>query len=155
MSVEWIIALLTAGLLLIFCEVFVPGGILGAIGAVLLVVAVGTGFWHDVNLGFGLLIATLVLGLTGFWLWVKYFPQSRMGKKLFLANDAHDWHSYDTSKQELVNKEGVSHTALRPSGTAIIEEQRVDVVTRGEMLEPNTPIRVVEVKGNRVVVASA
>jgi len=152
MSVEWIIALLVAGMLLIFCEVFVPGGVLGVIGAVLIVFAVGAGFARDVNLGFGLLLSSLVLGLTGFWLWVKYFPQSRMGKKLILANDAHDWHSYDSTNQELLGKEGISRSPLRPAGAAVIEGQRVDVVTRGEMLEQNTKIRVVEVKGNRIVV---
>jgi membrane-bound serine protease (ClpP class) len=42
---------------------------------------------------------------------------------------------------------------LRPGGTARIGERRVDVVTRGEFLEPGTPLVVVEIEGNRVVVA--
>jgi hypothetical protein len=34
-----------------------------------------------------------------------------------------------------------------------MDELRVDVVTRGEFLDPQTPIIVIEVEGNRVVVA--
>ncbi len=49
--------------------------------------------------------------------------------------------------------EGVAYTSLRPSGTALINETRVDVVTDGEFLEKGTPLHVVNVEGNRVVVA--
>jgi membrane-bound ClpP family serine protease len=42
---------------------------------------------------------------------------------------------------------------LRPAGFARIENRRIDVVTRGELLDDGCPVRVVEVHGNRVVVA--
>ena len=45
-------------------------------------------------------------------------------------------------------------SALRPTGIARIDGRRVDVVTRGEQLEPGTRVRVVEVSGNRLVVAA-
>ncbi len=142
------------GMLLIFCEVFVPGGILGAIGAALLTVSIVGAFLKNADQGFLLLLITMVSGVVGFWLWVKYFPRSRMGKKLILENDAGDWHGFDGRKQELLGKEGVAHSTLRPAGTAIIDDKRVDVVTRGEMLEAGTKIRVIEVEGNRIVVTS-
>lgn len=152
MTPETVIALAIAGLLLLFCEVFVPGGIVGGIGAICLIIGIIGGFTISVNWGFGLLVGTLVVGLVGFWLWVKYFPTSPIGKKLILQNDAHDWQGYSNTKQELVGKEGIAHSPLRPAGTAIIDGQRVDVVTRGDMIESDAAIRVVEVEGNRVVV---
>ena len=51
-----------------------------------------------------------------------------------------------------LNKEGVAKTQLRPSGTAIIDGERVDVVTEGNLIEPGTNLKVVAVEGMRVVV---
>ena len=50
---------------------------------------------------------------------------------------------------------GTAITPLRPSGKAMIDDRRYDVVTRGEFLEKGTPIRVVTAKGARIVVARA
>jgi membrane-bound serine protease (ClpP class) len=152
MSVETIIALVVVGLLLIFCEVFIPGGILGTIGGVVLLGGIVAGFARDVNWGLGLLVAVMVLGSVGFYLWVKYFPRSRMGRQLILANDARTWQGYDATKQALLGKEGMAHSQLRPAGTAMIEGKRVDVVTQGELVDANSRVRVIKVEGNRVVV---
>jgi membrane-bound serine protease (ClpP class) len=54
--------------------------------------------------------------------------------------------------EALVGKEGVAVTPLRPSGTATIEGERINVVTEGGFVERNSKIVVVEVEGNRVVV---
>ncbi|OPZ03844.1 MAG: hypothetical protein BWZ10_03249 [candidate division BRC1 bacterium ADurb.BinA364] len=42
---------------------------------------------------------------------------------------------------------------LRPSGIAIIDDERIDVVTRGEFVEPGSRIRVIAEEGNVVRVA--
>jgi membrane-bound serine protease (ClpP class) len=52
----------------------------------------------------------------------------------------------------LINQTGSAYTNLRPSGTAVIGNQRVDVVTEGAMIDKDTAVRVVAVEGNRVVV---
>ena len=43
-------------------------------------------------------------------------------------------------------------SVLRPAGMARIAGRRVDVVSRGARIEVGTPVEVVEVRGNRVVV---
>jgi membrane-bound serine protease (ClpP class) len=55
-------------------------------------------------------------------------------------------------RMALQGKTGVTVSTLRPSGIARIAGQRLDVVTRGEMIDPGVEIRVVEVLGNRIVV---
>ncbi len=52
----------------------------------------------------------------------------------------------------LLGLTGAAVTDLRPVGTADIDGQIYDVVTRGDMLSKGELIRVVEVEGNRVVV---
>ena len=42
---------------------------------------------------------------------------------------------------------------LRPSGLATIDDERIDVVTEGEVIQKDQPIKVIEIEGNRIVVA--
>ncbi len=153
MSIATVIALTVAGFLLLFFEIFVPGGILGVMGCMLVAIAIGGAFVsHGALLGGWLLIGSIAAGFAGFYLWVKLFPRSRIGQKAILQEDAAEWHGFDDGKVALVGLEGQAHTPLRPAGIAIIEGKRVDVVTRGEMVPPETRVRVIKVEGNRVVV---
>ena len=52
----------------------------------------------------------------------------------------------------LLQREGVVVTALRPSGTAEIDGRRISVVSNGEVIENDCRVRVVLVEGARVVV---
>ncbi len=149
-----IIGLLVAGFVLVLFEVFVPGGVLGTIGALLVLVAIVAGFVHSATWGLILLVISLAAGLLGFYLWLKLFPKSPIGRRMILGNDAGDWHGFDPEQQNLVGSEGVSHTPLRPAGIAMVNGNRLDVVTRGERIAANQPVRVIKVEGNRVVVTA-
>lgn len=155
MSTTAIIAMVLAGYLLISAEVFIPGGIVGFMGTILVVAGILCGFvFMGPAAGLALLVISGVLGLIGFWMWVKFLPKTPWGRRLLLDQDARDWKSSDTEQQGLEGKEGVAHTTLRPAGTALIDGRRVDVVTRGEMIEARTRVRVIHVEGNRVVVTA-
>lgn len=56
------------------------------------------------------------------------------------------------SHTELEGRTGTALTALRPSGTAEIDGERVDVITAGEFIERGQAVRVVRVRGSRVEV---
>ena len=155
MGIEAIVILTAAGVLLILAEVFVPGGVVGTIGLILLAIAIVAGFFISPTVGFGLLIGSLVFGIIVFWLWMKILPKTPMGKRIILQQDAADWHGWDPAKADNVGKAGVAHSMLRPSGIAVIDGKRVDVVTRGEMIAAGTAIEVVAVEGNRVVGTAA
>jgi membrane-bound serine protease (ClpP class) len=51
-----------------------------------------------------------------------------------------------------VNDEGIASSMLRPSGRAQFGDFMVDVITRGDFVEPGTRIRVLAVEGARIVV---
>ena len=155
MSVGLIAAMIVAGLLLVFAEGFIPGGVLGVVGGILLLVGVGGAFGHSVLWGSVLFVGVVIFGGVGFYYWITYFPSSRMGRKLILDTNGKDWHSFDDTAQDLLGKEGVAHSKLRPVGTAIIEGKRLDVMTRGEMIERRAAIRVIDVEGNKVTVVRA
>jgi membrane-bound ClpP family serine protease len=56
--------------------------------------------------------------------------------------------------ESLIGRRGAVVFALRPAGKAEIAGALRDVVAAGEFLDPGTPVEVVEVEGNRIVVRS-
>jgi membrane-bound ClpP family serine protease len=54
--------------------------------------------------------------------------------------------------QNLVGQEGITTTQLTPGGKARFGDRRMDVIADSELIECNTPIVIVEVHGNRVMV---
>lgn len=54
--------------------------------------------------------------------------------------------------KKYLDRTGFSITTLRPAGTAMIDGVRLDVVTDGEFIEVDTPLRVCKVTGNQVIV---
>ncbi len=145
-----IIILLIVGIILLIMEIFLPGIVAGLAGLVCLIIGVVLGYTQ-----FGLLTGNLILlgvGVTllagGFW-WIKYFPDSRWASHLISSGTSGE---IGTEQPRLVEQTGVTHSALRPSGTAIINGKKVDVITEGDLIPRGTPIKVVAVEGMRVVV---
>ena len=149
-----IITLLILGIALLLIEIVIPGGVIGVIGLICICAGVVLGLMESAVLGFSLLLGVIVVGVIAFRLWIKFFPKTPMGKEIFLDKDAKDWQGYEKSNQGLIGLTGVAHTALRPSGLAIIDNRRVDVVTQGELIEKDQPVKVINVEGNRIIVCS-
>ena len=60
-----------------------------------------------------------------------------------------------TSAKQLVGSTGTTTTPLRPAGKAMIDGQLMDVVTEGDHIPKDTPVKVIAVEGMRVVVMKA
>ena len=75
--------------------------------------------------------------MAGFAVWARYFPESRFGRAFISKGVTGD---IRTEKPELLHQTGTAYTQLRPSGTALINGQRVDVVTEGSLIEKGAPI---------------
>jgi membrane-bound serine protease (ClpP class) len=54
--------------------------------------------------------------------------------------------------EQYVGAQGVALSHLRPAGIALIGGKRLDVVSRGEFIDKNVEVLVVEVTGNQIVV---
>lgn len=146
---ERVATLLVIGTVLILLETVLPGMIAGLIGFGCLVAGVVVAYSFGASTGnlvlMGVLAGLTVLGL----LWIRFFPDSRFGR-MFVTHRTTG--SLGVERPELVARTGTALTNLRPSGTALIDGRRVDVVTEGTLIERGTPIRVVAVEGLRVVV---
>ena len=157
------IILFVAGVVLGIAEVFIPSaGILvimsiaAFIGSVYCAFQIGTGWGISFVLAAPLVM--LVAVVKGF----KVFPKTPFGRRMILARpdqkeeaeavDAAAHANPETEDRELIGKEGTARTDLRPSGSAEIEGRRYNVVSEGGFIAEGTRLRVVEVRGNRVVV---
>lgn len=150
-----ILFLMLLGFILLLIEVFViPGfGVMGISGLAALAFACYLAFtrfptpWPGTTALLGTLAVLIVF--------IKLFPRTKSWKRLRLNAREESKEGFAASSsqlEELVGKTGISLTMLRPAGTAEIEERRVDVVSEGIFVPKDTKIKVVMVKGNRVVV---
>lgn len=150
---EWVIALLLIGVALIFLEIFLPGMVAGTIGLLCLALAVILGYKNWGPARGNLLLFAVICGLVvGAIAWLRFFPNSKAGKVFVSKGKSGD---LGAEPKELLNEEGIALTPLRPSGTALLRGKRTDVVTEGGFVEKGTPVRVVQIEGNRVVVRSS
>ncbi|MCZ7591496.1 MAG: NfeD family protein [Kiritimatiellae bacterium] len=85
---------------------------------------------------------------------VRSLPRSRAGHWLVLdrATTVNEGYTGATAETSFLGQRGTTATQLRPSGGALFGDKRVDVITSGEFIDANTPIRVTSVSGNRIVV---
>lgn len=145
-----IITLLLVGAALLLLETVLPGMIAGLVGLGCLIAGVVIAYMDfGVRTGNLVLIIVVVGFVIGTLCWMRFLPDSPMAR-LFISRGTIG--TIGAEKPELVQRTGTALTALRPSGTALIDGQRVDVVSEGQMIEKGSRIKVVATEGLRVVV---
>jgi membrane-bound serine protease (ClpP class) len=148
-----IVALAIAGLLLILAEFLLPGMIAGIIGVICLIgAAVATFFEFGPMMGIYVFMGEIILGIIAFVFWIKYLPNSSLGKIFALKQEVPEQTSASKRYEQLIGQTGKTISPLRPSGIAEINGQRHDVVSEGTHLEIGTQIKIVKVEGARIVV---
>ncbi len=157
---EWAFLLFLIGLGLIALEVFViPGfGVAGILGITLMIGSIFFVFdkayefrtavmWLSISV---IMSAGLVI-LAAF-----YLPETQLFRRLALSTVMDTESGYHSSSSEdfqaYLGKSGTALTPLRPSGTARIANNRVDVVTVGDFIPQDSNIKVVSVEGSKVFV---
>jgi len=149
--IQAIIVLVVIGFLMIAAETCIPGMVLGVIGTLCLIIAVILCYS-----AFGPLMGTMafailaVLLIAGFFIWLRIFPHTAIGKKLTLPSQPSRGNS--TAAPALLGATGQALTPLRPAGTALIGGERVDVVAESGMIDSGSNVEVVLQEGLRVVV---
>ena len=148
--------LLGIGLLLIMAEVLIPSfGLLGGLAAIALIGSVVLAWQESPELGQNFLIAACLLVPLMIMLGFKLLPLSPFTKVMVTEGFSFkEGAAIDERDKDLMGKRGVVEAPLRPAGAARIEGRRVDVVTRGEMIESGAWVEVIGLSGNRVEVSA-
>ena len=159
------IILFVVGVVLLLLEIFViPGfGIFGILGITFMVGGLFLGLISDFNvIDWNIISGAIIqLGLTflatfiAILILLKFLPKSVMLNKLILLEKVSGTSGYTSESKfaNLIGAEGSALTDLRPSGTAAINGNRIDVITEGDYIIKGTIIIVKFVEGSKVVVA--
>ncbi len=139
------------GLILIYFEFFVPGGIIGAIGGILLL---GSVVVFVMNQGGFIWILSYIIILIALLIFVIRFALWRvrcMKHSIFLSADQEGYRapSFD---QTLIGKTGKTLTNLNPAGHIIIDDHQYQALSRSRYIEKGEPIEVIGGKGSHLIV---
>jgi membrane-bound serine protease (ClpP class) len=141
------------GVVVIIAEIILPsGGILsiaalGVFGYSLFIV------FNEISMiiGFSFVAADLILIPVLVIVGLKLLARSPITLRKTLSRKE-GISSQSSELESYVGRQGNALTDLRPAGIAVINDKRVDVVTRGEYLEKDSAIIVTAVTGNQIIV---
>jgi len=160
------ILLFILGLILLLAEIFIiPGfGITGISGIALILVSIflallGSDPFLDmrsVSMAIIQISASMVAALIGIFFLAKFLPKTSAFSRLVLAETQNADKGFVSfpSDTNLIGKTGIAFTTLRPGGTALIDDKKVDVVADSEYIEKDKKIKVIRVEGIKVVVTA-
>lgn len=155
--------ILLAGVILILIEMlFIPGfGVAGIGGIVLILWGLYELLLPDIPVGdnietmalWGLTIG-IIGGIIGLFLLFRLMTKTTFWKKLTAPGLEKSEEGFSTSLglEELKGEVGLAQTDLRPSGWVVVNHQRIFVVSEGDFIEKKSPVKVMTVDGNRIVV---
>ena len=154
--------LLAAGLVALGIEVFVvPGfGVAGVLSILLIGSAVFLALlgslptWADVARASGVVSIALGLVIAGVYLLVRELPARQRWRGVFLRAATDRTRGYISApvRSELVGSSGVAATDLRPSGVAVVNGERIDVVSETGFVAKGTLVKVTAAESYRHVV---
>jgi membrane-bound ClpP family serine protease len=151
MSLTAVIILIIVGLLLVLVEFFIlPGtNIAGIIGIILIIGAVyfsyrdlGTPIAHYILAGSVLLMAGSIFGALRSNTWSKLSLTSTIDGKMVNVEP----------NQVAPGDKGITLTRLNPMGKVMINSVVFEGSSRHHFIDQNTPIEVIKVSGNQIIV---
>ena len=170
LAANWEIIVLCIGFILIAAEVFViPGfGVAGISGISLVVLSLVLIMINNDALDFTLVpmenimyaMAATFGGILGFIAVVVFggykISQSAAFQRFALPDTRSHEAGYTANfkTDSMIGKKGITQTTLRPSGKVLIDGEQYDAYSRGEFIEANQEIVVVEESANFIKVKS-
>lgn len=142
-----------AGFMLLVLEVFIPGfGLPGIMGVVLILVSGAFAIPYRAT-ALGVLLVSVVAAGVAVAVFVARGKEtifSQYALRSVLTSER--GYVSSSAKETLVGKTAIARTALRPSGTIVVENVPYSAVTEGIYIERNEEVQIVRAKGNPIVV---
>ena len=154
----WAALLLVLGMLLVMLEVFVPtAGVLGFLSVTSILAGIGLAFSSGgLTVGFGFLFGTAVVLPIVLALAFRWFPETPVGRRLLPHLPTSEEVLPDNEERRtlrgLLGKVGQAKSPMLPSGAIVVEGRIINAVSEGQPIEAGQNVRVIEVRGGRVVV---
>jgi len=149
--------ILTIGVLLIFAEIFMPGfGIAGGIGIVMVVAGIILTAQSAAEAVVMFIILFILIAVL-LAIVLRSAKKGKLAKTLVLNLSSNKEQGYSSKSDytEMTGMKGKALTPLRPSGTAVFNGKRFDVVTSGNFIEKDSEIIIVNASEGKIVVEDA
>ena len=138
------------GIALLIVEMITPGlGAPGILGAISLIAAIVVQAHTFTDALITLLLALIILGVAAVIIF-RSFDKGKISKTPIVLDD--EAPAKATSRDDMIGKHGTVVNDLRPSGFAIIDGKKVDVVTSGEFITKDSEIVVIATEGQKIIV---
>lgn len=142
------ILLMLIGIGLLVIEMFVPNfGITGTVGVIAILVGVIT---SAKTLMGGVILFLIIIAIAAVLMFIAY--RIVASKKSPFVLTASLKKEEDSDLQYFVGMEGIALTPLRPSGTGEFNGVRLDVLTQGNFIIKDQPIKIIEIQGKKIIV---
>lgn len=147
------IILLAAGVILIICEMLIPGiGVAGVLGVIATVAGLVIGSATFAQAAFSFAIVAVILLIAAIIIFKFIFGKRKKASRLILSEEISPSEAESGERAALIGREGVALTALRPSGTIELDGKKLDVVADGEFIVKGEKIVISAVEGIRILV---
>ena len=94
--------------------------------------------------------------IAGIIILAKYLSKTNFWRNIALVSAQDSTKGYSTEITELkalkIGTEGKSLTTLRPTGKAVFGSKQYEVMTENIFIEKDTPIKILEVSNNNIIV---
>lgn len=148
-----IVLLFLIGALLLAGEVFVPGAVIGTIGALCMFGGCVLSFAHFGMSG-GLLATGIAAALLSLMLYIElvWLPKTRMGKKMIVHSTISATSQPPLAEVSfVVGKMGETVTPLMPSGYVLVEGRRYEAYSQSGHVPKGATMRVVGLDNFRLI----
>ena len=149
-----ILILFLLGVILLAGEVFVPGAILGILGAVSMLAGCVISF-SQFGTGGGIIVTVVAVGLLALTLYVElvWLPKSRFGRNLVVQSTVDATSQAPLAEKEnVIGKTAEALTALVPSGHVLLEGRRYEAFSQSGHAAKGAALRVVGLDNFRLIV---
>jgi membrane-bound ClpP family serine protease len=151
--------ILLGAIVLFVLEAFIPsGGVLGVLSGVGFVAAIAAAFaYGGLKMGTAFMAGTAVCVPGLMILLIKLWPKTPFGRRILIQRpDFRDiLPEQRRRRQQLVGQRGVAVTPLLPAGAIRIQGRTMDAISDGVSIEKGSPIEVIAVRNNAIVVRPA
>ncbi|MEY3393895.1 MAG: hypothetical protein RL346_131 [Verrucomicrobiota bacterium] len=140
-----VILFFSIGLVLLFLEVIIPGGILGITGTVSLFIGCVFSFSRlGTTQGLIAIGIALLAGAGVFYLQFHILPKTRLGRRFFLKHQiSASSNALPEHARDLIGKTATSVTVLSPTGYVMIEGKTFEASSRSGQIPKDTELEVI------------
>ncbi|MBS4535269.1 nodulation protein NfeD [Clostridium sp. D2Q-14] len=143
-----------AGIILLFIEAVVPGFGIPGIGGIIAIVIGLILASPNIEIAIISIIVAFIVSVVVIYLFLKHGQKSPIFDKIVLNTKQEGDSGYSSiiDNRKYLYDEGIALTTLRPSGTIVVNGDRLDAVTEGQFIMKGERIKVVKIEGSKVVV---